>query len=521
MLPGAVLASPARAAAPTRTDGPSDTGPSLALRRVRLAGYVLLSAQLVAVLAYSVYGYRHFSETYDFGVYNQAWTAIAHGHLNPYNTLLQAPFWRNNAEFVLWPLAGLYWVYPHPIDLLLVQDLAVVATEVVTFRWLVDVLQGSAFPRKVAAVLAAIGALVLVFDPWAWNTIAFDFHAHTIATLFVVLTGRDLWQGRTHRCWIWAIAAILTDAPGALYIAGVGAAAVCAGPRTRRAGAGVMAAGAAWFVVLTQIGGDGVGGGGLGLWYGYLVGTTSGHPGLGRIAVGALTHPGLLGHMWLLRWPTLFEFLVVAGFIGVFSPWGLFPAAVVFLPTVFNSAPGYLRIQQSFQSWAAIPFLLIGSFMVLDRLWREGRWLRKLAVVAAALWLFECGTIMSQQLPALPTYWLTVSSASAHQLSRLSTMIPPTAEVAVDNGVLGRFADRSSIYQLGDGPAASSSIPVDEPTIVFVFTPTEGVGEPPLSNSYADMAKLSAMGATTLVAADGVYGFELHVPEGVHEIQLP
>ena len=73
--------------------------------------------------------YRRFSLTPDFAQYQQAWYLIAHGHLNPYDTMGSFVFWQNHGEFVMWPLALLYWVWPHGITLLWLQDTAVVGAE--------------------------------------------------------------------------------------------------------------------------------------------------------------------------------------------------------------------------------------------------------------------------------------------------------------------------------------------------------------------------------------------------------
>ena len=40
----------------------------------------------------------------------------------------------------------------------------------------------------------ALGTLVILLaNPWTYETIAFDFHFEPLAALFVVLAGRDLW----------------------------------------------------------------------------------------------------------------------------------------------------------------------------------------------------------------------------------------------------------------------------------------------------------------------------------------
>src|ERR1700730_10955836 len=85
---------------------PAATSP---LRRVRRIGYAVLGLQLAFFLAWSTIAYRRFTLTFDFAVYHQAWFLIAHGNLDPYNTMQGIPFWRTHSEFLLWPLALFYW----------------------------------------------------------------------------------------------------------------------------------------------------------------------------------------------------------------------------------------------------------------------------------------------------------------------------------------------------------------------------------------------------------------------------
>ncbi|HYA68401.1 MAG TPA: hypothetical protein VED63_06690, partial [Acidimicrobiales bacterium] len=149
-----------------------------AMRRARRIGWVLIGLQLVAMLAFSTVQYHRFALTSDFGAYSQAWWKIAHGQLNPWSSVFATPFWKNDAEFALWPLSQLFWVYPHAAVLLWIQDLAVAATELVTLAWVIDVLDGSRERLSTAScvVLAVGAAAVMVADPWAYQTIGFDVH---------------------------------------------------------------------------------------------------------------------------------------------------------------------------------------------------------------------------------------------------------------------------------------------------------------------------------------------------------
>ena len=86
----------------------------------------LLGVQLVGMLVFTTIQYQRFNLTNDFAGYTQAWTAIAHGHMSPFSSVLTVPFWRNDFELLMWPLALFYWVYPHAVTLLWLQVFTVV-----------------------------------------------------------------------------------------------------------------------------------------------------------------------------------------------------------------------------------------------------------------------------------------------------------------------------------------------------------------------------------------------------------
>jgi len=234
----------------SESDGtPSDGGGSLpgvqdpsrpdkALERARHVGWILMGRQLVATVAFSTFEYRRFALSTDFGAYSQAWWKIAHGQLDPTSTVLATAFWKNDAEFVMWPLSLLAQLDPHPVVLLWIQDLAVVATELVAFGWIIDVTGRSSarLPAPGTTALTVGAAVVVVLNPWVYETIAFDFHTEVLAALFVVLIGRDLWRGRTRRLWWWVVPGLLCSVMSGLYLIGVGISGLVAGRSTRRTG---------------------------------------------------------------------------------------------------------------------------------------------------------------------------------------------------------------------------------------------------------------------------------------------
>src|SRR5580704_4129466 len=122
----------------TATSVPTDVPGSLG--RALRVGWVLLGLQLIGMLALSTLQYSRYALTTDFGGYSQAWWKIAHGQLDPWSSLFNAAFWKNDAEWLMWPLSLLYHLYPQAVLLLWVQDVVVVVTEFVVLGWVLQVI---------------------------------------------------------------------------------------------------------------------------------------------------------------------------------------------------------------------------------------------------------------------------------------------------------------------------------------------------------------------------------------------
>jgi len=487
----------------------------------RNVALVLFGLQLLAMVVFSTVEYHRYALTQDFANYSQAWWAIAHGHLDPYSAGFGVPFWRNNAEFAMWPLSLLYHVYPQPVVLLWVQDVAVVATEVVAFGWIVRVLDSRSdhVPRSVATALGVGAAVVLVADPWAFETIAFDFHFETLATLFVVLAGRDLWAGRTRRLWWWAPLALLSTALAGIYLVGVGLSGVVAGRRTRRPALVITVVGAAWVVALSALGGIGVGGTALRSSYGYLVGPHPGRVGLLDVALGAFGHPGSVAHMVAAHWLVVFGFLAVVGVVGVLSPWGLGVALVVLVPNILDGSGVFIRFAASFQSWAALPFVLVGTVMVLLRLLERGPVARRAAAAAAAVWAPVLAVFAFVVFSTVAPDWLSVSPAAASELARVQTTVPADAEIVVSQGVVGRFGERRSVYAFA---RPHQSLPVNRRRVIFVLT-SEGVADALPQHGVQTVLQFvrTRLDARPLASSSGVHVLEWDPAPGTTHETLP
>ena len=244
--PVAVRATPAEASAsepqverqPSLTKSTKLTG---AMRMAWFFGLAAFGVQFILLLLHSWYLWDHFDLTADFGAYSQAWQQIATGHLNPYDTTYAwyyphygYPFYQSDLELIMWPLALLYWVWPHAIDLLIVQDLALAGAGLVAYRWVLEHLATHAPSRRFALAVSGCVLAVLVLQPWTYWAASYDYHSEPLATFFALLAGRDLWAGR-RRGWVWIALVLMCGNVATSYIVALGIAAIISGRRRWRA----------------------------------------------------------------------------------------------------------------------------------------------------------------------------------------------------------------------------------------------------------------------------------------------
>ena len=492
--------------------------------RLRLVGAVALGLQLVVLLVVSTIQYRRFALGQDFAGYTQAWWKIANLHLDPWSTVFTTSFWRNDGELLMWPLALLFHLYPNPVQLLWLQDAVAVATELVAFAWVLEVLARSTerVDDRRRTWLGAGALAAILVNPWFYEAVAYDFHFEILVGLFAVLAGRDLWAGRTRRLWWWvALALISHDLAGGLCVLGIGVSGVLAGKRTRRTGWMVAAAGLGWIVATSAVGAAGLGGRLEHQGYGYLTGTKSGPVAL---VLGIAHHLPAVAHLLSTRWPLVVALLASAALIGVFSPWASGISVVVLAPSVLNANPTFLFL--SFQNWPILPFVLVGSVMVLLRvLGSRQRGGRQLRVAAVAWCVFAVGLTAALGIPAIARIWIPVPSTAAAALDRAEARIPADAEVVGTVGVVGRFAQRDEVFpfpfQYHPTTTGPLTYPVARPSVAFVFV-YQGRANAPADYTTASIAYVTrTLRARTLVSEPGVRVLLWNPPPGTSHVTLP
>ncbi len=501
----------------------------------------VLALQFVALLVYSAYLFHRFDLTDDFGTYTQAWWLIGHGHANPIDTIHSPtfPFLQNHFEIALWPIGWLGRLWPNPLLLLLLQDLALVATEFVVLLWVGRLVSDRVGPRRTVVALAAL--LALVASVFWYETASFDVHGETLGLPFVVAAAYFLWHERRRAAWLAAALALCFGDVVALTLLFV-----CIGSlistRFRRSGGTLSAFGLAfvsiaWFAVVTALNANQ--GSGVVPNYGYLV-HAGAHATASSVLSGLAGHPLHVLHVAADRWPAMGRVLASGGLLGLLTPVGFFVALGTLVPAALNVNPAFLSPTIAFQTLAVIPFVFVGSVSLLLRVGTTGtgpaqsagnharvarrtsrvdRWRAPLAWVAAAgliaLALGQSVSLYSQ----LRSDWWRVDGPAASVLDRGLTKIPAGAEVIASQGVIGRFAERVSIYP---DVAAPQAFPVRQRTVVFVLAPAQGIESVPAASAEADIAYArQQLHATVLTSGHGITVLEWQPPPGTSLVVLP
>jgi len=364
----------------------------------------------------------------------------------------------------MWPLALLHFVSPSSFTLLVIQDLALAGIVLVTYLWCLEII-ATHWPRpswqQFLGTLSVLGLLLI--NPFIYETASFDFHFQALATLCLLVAARDLWRGHHLTGIIFAAVTLTFGIPIALYVVGVGIAVVLLRGHLR-AGLVVVAMGLCWLVLFGSLHFDI--GSHVASHYGYLIGEPNAHDlGALSLAVGLLAHPGTALHTLVKRTGQIAIFIESGGTLGIVSPWGLLMSATVLLPNALNANPAFIGDAAAFQSLAAIPFMVVGSLMVVIRI-AKSRLGRPAALVAAVLVVIPATLVATAILPGLVASWPVMSATNAHVLSRVDKVIPASAEVIASDDLVGRLSARRFAY-----PQVYNDqvFPVHSREVVFVF----------------------------------------------------
>jgi hypothetical protein len=463
----------------------------LDLRYVRRFGLAVFALQLVALLVWSGFQAGRAAQGADFVGFYQSWYLIAHGVLDPSN------WWQAQGIFIQWPLATLALIWPHPVTLLIVQDVAIVGAEVVAYLWICDlVAERESVPLRGYALT---GLALLALDPWIYWSASWDYHSEPLGTLFAVLAARELFRGR-RIAWLWCGITLLCGMVPATYLIGIG---ICLLMKHRRrmAGLAVIAIGALWFLVLTALG--------AGKTLG--AATTSTRSAAQQGVAGGLSSrvseflPNVAHHA-----TDLFANLAPAGFIGVFTA-PVAGIAGLILGENFSQDNQSLVVP-TFQGLPLYVFVPVGTILAL--MWLNRRAGRRFAHTLAVLMLVNVTGWAVVWLPEVVPTWLLVSSSEAAAIKHVEAMIPQQDGVVASQGISGDFANHSFIRLFFRTPFA---LPVASPYTWFVVAPYAGIETATIQQGAQLIAGLARDPDAKLEYSHaGVWAFRVPAPRKAH-----
>jgi uncharacterized membrane protein len=453
--------------------------------------------------------YDRFSQTADFSIYEQGWVLIAHGNLDPIGTIQTFPFWQNHCELIIWPLALLYWVWPHAVTLLWLQDICVILAEALAFTWICEIAQRHRLSGD-GALLAGAGLVLIVADPWIWWSVSFDFHTEPLALVFAMLLTRDLVNGR-RRAWAWVAPMLACTVVAATYLVGIGVGGIISSRRSRFRGIAFACIGVAYIQVVMLVHGNR--GSSLGAFAYLAAGAVGSTPSLVALGIGAVTHPAdMMQALWVKRVDVIAN-LAPAGLVGLADPFLMPVVLVVLLTSILYH--GLLFAGPIFQSLPVYLFLPIGTIFVLGRLMKRSRGAAQILASILILQVLGWAAVWG---PHTATQWLRVSAPAAATLARIESQIPESAQVVVSQGVSGRFAGRADAWVLR-GPGA---IPISGRETWFIITPSQGNEMQSTAQASALITELAGpIRATLVIDANGVWVFRWNPPRGLTEITVP
>jgi hypothetical protein len=494
----------------------------VALRRARLIGLCLLGIQFLGLCWWSNLLANRYALTQDFAIFAQAAHLIGAGHIDPYSTVLGQAFWRDHSFFMMWPLALIQSLWPRTVTLLWLQDAVTVGMEATALAWICDIAASMAVRGRTAlapAALVALGVVLLVSDPWMLWASSWDFHTEAFSALCAVATARNLYLGRK-RAWLWALLTLSTGDVGASYLTAVGVSAALSGRHRLRSGGGVALLGVAWFAFISAV--HGATGSHANFYAQILTGSKNGvvrpHESSLNVLSAAIGHPTrALTALWANR-VDLWANLSPGGVMGLLWTPVLAPLALVLAESQLVS---YVDISYpGFQNIIVVPLVTVGTVALLASLlsghsWRRVRtWLASLLVAVLMLNAIVWSVIW---IPQAAGRWLTVTPGAASTLRRVATRIAPGDEVVASQGIVGGFADREYVYDLG----ATTNAPAHTPRAWVIFAPTQGIELAAPDATYADIASFARRPGVRLFAAShGIWAFEWNVPPATRSLAL-
>ncbi len=494
--------------------------------RIRLSvlwPFIVAIGQFIGLILLSVVKWHSYSLTWDFAIYDQAANLIAHGHLNPFSSVLGFSFLQNDFELIIWPIALVLLLFKSGLALLVVQDFSLALTSLITTLWIKDVVsEQSNLSVPIRSFLVGLGAGLIVTSPWIYWAASFDFHVEPVIMPFVVLAGRAFWNDSPRKGYFWAGIALLGGNVAATFLAGLGVTQILHGRRYLKSGIILIGLSLISLFVIERVVPGGIRGGSLGGVYGYLLPPTISHATVFSLALGALHHPLRILHvLWVARW-NIYGEIAPSGLVGLLTPMGLGVPLVVLLTDNLMFIHGHVTFFGTptyFQGITSIPFVVVGTIFIAAKLLTKIRhsWLSYTILVLITI---NALTWFIIWIPPIGRNLFNISPTAARTLSHVNQRILPSTEVISTQAFMGEFANRQWVTAfLGN---QGTPIAVHTHSVLFLVSPYEGIELSPEIYELSRIEWLANLRGSHLIAHGGnIWAFSWTPPSGTRSVSLP
>ena len=468
--------------------------------------------------------------------FSQAISQIGSGHLDPYMTTVAYNyphygywFYQDHFSLIMWPLSVLFTLFRTTFFLLVVQDLALVGSGIVIFRWGLEIVGKTEAISKVQGVLIGLGLLVILIScPSLYWAGSFDFHVQPLAILFALACFRDLWHNN-RRVWVWVLLVLACGDVATTYLLVVALVGLSFGKDQRTSSLGILLATFIQFELIGLLGADK--GSHLETDFAYLAHgkVPGGLLGLVVIGSGILVHPTTALRVIGQRFTNIFAYISAAGTVGLASIIGIIGFVTINLTNSLDRYRVFISPIAGFQNLAGVLFLVIGWVLVSRQLAVHLRGFgpsiyKKMATVMACA-IVLVGPIQvlvgATKVPGqLSAQFNRVAKATSSELSTVSKMIPARAELVASQGIVGRFGDRRWVYPFIEAFPNGQTFPLNSSEIYFVLVPNQGIESATPSATLHAEVFLESIHAKSLVNKDGVDLLVLQEPKSATSLTI-
>lgn len=468
-------------------------------------------------MGFSYYEVFHGALQGDFAIFYQAWYLIAHGHLNPFSTMVGQPFWKDHLATAMWPLATLGLISQSPMVLKVVQDLASAGADLIGALWMLDLVRAEKRKPLTSRVVLAAGIAALALNPWTFNSDAFDFHFYTLSELFLMGSLYAFYKGRRGLGVLLALLICTGGDVNATYAFGAGVSVMLAKPRFWKEGLLVAAASLA-IVVSMHAAGAGTGSG-ISSAYGFLNQGGGSENSVLAIARGIVTNPETVLRVFWDNRLRVYANLGPDGWVGYLSPWAIGPWSALLLENVlYSGAHGVGQSRFSlpgFQFSGGYALLALGTTWIILALGRLFRSERVALVAGAVIGLNALGWAVAW-LPHLPETWVRLPVALGRQVEAFDRT-PDDVQLEASAGVVGDVAGRALVHQF----FGCYSYPVYSKQMRFILTPYSGINVATPEESADTIAQLLDSRAHVIRASNELWVLDYRAPGRGDPPKLP